>query len=68
MRMQNAVLIALGVAFLVSSGALLFKLSPRDGEPGPAWMESDGAGTAVALGLMMMGTLGVALLIKALVN
>ena len=53
-------------AQLSPDGQWLSWLAPRDGEPGPDWMEKDGAATAVSLALIMAATIGVGLLIKAL--
>lgn len=66
--MENAVLMIVGLSCVAGSALALFKLAPRNGEPGPAWMEREGAATAVSLVLIMMGTLGVGLLIKALAS
>lgn len=63
--MEKVLLAMVGLACLGGSGFVLYKVAPREGRPARAWLEKDGPATAVALGLMMLGTLGIAFLIQA---
>jgi hypothetical protein len=65
-RMEKALLVIVGLSLLGGSGFVLRKLAPRNGELAYAWLENDGAATAVSLGLLLAGTLGIGLLLQAL--
>jgi hypothetical protein len=64
--MENALLVIVGLSCVVGSGFVVFKLAARDGEPTRAWLENDGAATVVTLALLLVGTLGMGMLIRAL--
>lgn len=66
--MEKVLLLMAGLSCLGSSGFVLFKVAARDGEPVRAWLEKDGAATAVSLAVLTVGSLGIALLFQALLG
>ena len=42
------ILLALGAVCLLASGLLMYKMMPREGEPPPGWMKTEGGETAWA--------------------
>ena len=60
------ILLALGAVCLLASGLLMYKMMPREGEPPPGWMKTEGGETALALSQFILMIAGLALFAKAL--
>lgn len=61
--MGSIALMAFGVALLAAAGTVLQYVRPKEGRPGPAWAQSEAMSTALALGLVVGGVFGFALII-----
>jgi hypothetical protein len=66
--MEKVLLVMVGLSCLLGSGFVLFKIAARDGEPVYPWLERDGAATAITLAVLTVGSLGIALLLQALMS
>ena len=64
MNLATAILVLSGIACLLASGYVLYKLIPRDGQANPSWMKSDSGETTMALGQFILMVAGLALLAK----
>ena len=62
---MSAVLAVSGVACLLISGWMMYKMVPRKNKVAPAWMKTDFGETGMALGQFMLMVAGLALLAKA---
>jgi hypothetical protein len=54
-----------GVACLLVGGTIFYKVAPKDGEEPAPWLQKDGAAMGVTLLVILFGTFGIGLLIKA---
>lgn len=66
--MISMILILAGAGCLGISGLVFYKLKPRDGEPPSPWVGSEGRGTLVALGLLVLILAGISMLLKGVVS
>ena len=64
MNLATAILVLSGIACLLASGYVLYKLIPRAGHANPSWMTSDSGETTMALGQFILMVAGLALLAK----
>lgn len=63
--MQSAVMVVVGVVCLLFSRLVFVKAAPKDGEEPAPWLQKDGAAMGVTLVVILFGTFGIGLLIKA---
>jgi hypothetical protein len=66
MSLAAAVLVVLGAACLVVSGALMYKMIPREGKPPFVWMRTEAGETAMALSQFILMIAGLAFFAKAI--
>lgn len=66
MNSATVILLLSGIACLLISGFMMYKLVPREGRAASAWMKSDTGETAMALGQFTLMVAGLALLAKAI--
>lgn len=64
--MQSTLMVIAGIVCLLLGGLAIYKLRPQEGRPPSRWTQTDGAGTAVALGLMVVLLAGISLLVKGI--
>lgn len=64
----SIILIISGVVCLGICGFMFYKLMPQEGKPPSRWTGTDAAGTAVALGLMVVLLAGIGMLIKGILS
>jgi hypothetical protein len=55
-----------GIACLIVSGYMMYRLIPREDRPTPSWMKSDSGETTMALAQFILMVAGLALLAKGI--
>jgi hypothetical protein len=67
MNSASVILVLSGIACLLASGYMMYRLIPREGQASSSWIKSDSGETTMALGQFILMVAGVALLAKGIV-
>jgi multisubunit Na+/H+ antiporter MnhB subunit len=66
MNVTSTILVFAGAVCLFLCGFGVYKLRPQEGRPPSRFAQTDNAGTAVALGLLVLALAGISMLLKGI--